>query len=135
MAGIDNLKKKYIGTSKVHFLIALYIASSCNWNRCCRLEYPAALESLSIICSQHFRLHCKIEWHCKLRLIIHSRQNERYNDVGINFKQQAAVKEKARANAVILGSNLDYAEERLEEPIRSILLRKDGLWTALINKC
>jgi hypothetical protein len=55
--------------------------------------------------------------------------------MGIIFKQQAAVSEKARSNRVFLGRTLDYRAERLYVALRNILLREDGLLTGLVNKC
>jgi len=54
--------------------------------------------------------------------------------MGIIFKQQTAVSEEARANRVFLWRTLDYTSERLEEDLRKILLREDGLLTGLVKK-
>jgi len=53
--------------------------------------------------------------------------------MGIIFKQQTAVSEKASANPMFLGRTLDYIAERLEESLWKILLREGRLLTGLMK--
>ena len=121
---------------KIYFLIdRLYRVSYWKWIQRCRVQYWAALDSLSVILCPHVPLHCNIQRLWQTRLFIHFPHNDSYTDMGITSKQQTAASEDASVKTVLCRNNVRLYSRMFRGVSTDVLLRGDGLVTGLVKRC